>query len=157
MLDSRYFCCTVASQDNWKYYIHSRKLLVTWSYLKISAKMASGHSRRSTRRSLVMGERMGPPKLFETKRDSVMPSRPSQFGKSGPSRPSVGLPSFGGPPKRNSILNTNQSIHSARGYVVYAWGLLNILCVLRSSICGGPTIKKDPRPLSDKCMIHVNN
>ena len=66
-----------------------------------------------------MGERMGPPKLFGTKRDSTMSSRPSQFGKSGTSRPSVAFPSFGGPPKRSSVLNTNQSMHSARGYVVY--------------------------------------
>ena len=80
--------------------------------------MASGYSRRSTRRSLVMGERMGPPKLFETtKKDSAMSSRTSQFGKSGTSRPSVAFPSFGGPPKRSSTLNTNQSVHSAKGYV----------------------------------------
>ena len=63
-----------------------------------------------------MGEKMGPPKLFESKRDHVFPSQSSQFGKSRPSRASVGLPSFGGPPpKRNSVLSTNQSLHSARG------------------------------------------
>ena len=62
-----------------------------------------------------MGERMGPPKLFETKRDSVMPAQPLQFGKSGPSRTSVGLPFGAPPPKRSSVLSTNQSVHSARG------------------------------------------
>ena len=65
-----------------------------------------------------MGERMGPPKLFESKKDSVMASQPLQFGKSAPSRTSVGLPFGAPPPKRSSVLSTNQSLHSARGYVV---------------------------------------
>ena len=104
--------------------------MLTRSFLKVSAKMASGHSRRSTRRSLVMGERMGPPKLFETKRESVISTRPAQFGKSGPSGLSARLPSFGAQPKRSSTISTNQS---ARGYVVYVW-MFNNTCAPKGQV-----------------------
>ena len=64
--------------------------------------MATQARRSTARRSILLGEKMGPPKLLEMKRESVAALS---------SRPSMGLPAFGTQTKRGSVLSTKGSFH----------------------------------------------
>lgn len=77
---------------------------------KMSTQATQGPRRSTARRSIVLGEKIGPPKLFEMKRDSMasLSSRPSV---------GMGLPTFGAQTvkgKRGSVLSTKGSFHSNR-------------------------------------------
>ena len=64
--------------------------------------MATQARRSTARRSIILGEKMGPPKLFEMKRESMAVLS---------SRTSVGPSTFGAQTKRGSVLSTKGSFH----------------------------------------------